>query len=125
MVADTILCNRSDANEIIAEARDEWIISVLIDLGVPENVIEEGFDDESVVAREEYINSMNDLGLAIELYSNGEVDIFKRVWYTDERDEKQIIAQWKTPERILKVDGRDLYYEIHLNKWSTKGMRVQ
>ena len=132
MVAETILCNRSDANTVILEARDEWIIEVLMELAVPEEVIESGFEDKSADSREEYIIGMNDLGISVDLFSNGEVNVYKRVWFTDEYgnegwlpiSDKQIVAQWKKPERILKADGRDIYYEIHLDQWSIKNMRA-
>ena len=42
MVAKIILCNLSDALETIKETRDEWIIGVLLGLGIPEETIELG-----------------------------------------------------------------------------------
>jgi hypothetical protein len=130
MVAETILCNLSDANETIAETRDEWIIEVLLALGVPEDTIELGFDD---VGRDDYIYEMNELGISVELYSTGEVDVYKKVWITGKTEEssgwlpptkQHIVAQWKNPERVRRVDGNEVYYELHLREWSTKKMRI-
>ena len=129
MVAETILCNLSDAIETIEEARDEWIIEVLLSLGVPEDTVELGFDD---VGRDDYIYKMNELGISIELYSTGEVDVYKKVWITGSTEEssgwlpptkQHIVAQWKTPERIRRVNGDEVYYELHLREWSVTNMR--
>lgn len=130
MVAETILCNLSDANETIKEVRDEWIIEVLLALGVSENIIELGFND---TGRDDYIYEMNELGIVVELYSNGEVDVFKRVWVNGASEEnsgwlppteKHLVAQWKNPERIRKIDGNnDVYYELHLREWSISNIR--
>jgi hypothetical protein len=129
MAAKTILCNISDANETIEEARDEWIIEVLLALDVPEEIIELGFDDEG---RDDYIYEMNDLGITIELYSNGEVDVYKKVWFEGATEEysgwtppkkQHIVAQWKTPEKVRRIEGNEVYYELHLREWSIANMR--
>lgn len=129
MVAETILCNLSDANEIIEEARNEWIIEVLLGLGVPEETIELGFDD---IGRDDYIYEMNDLGISVELYSTGEVDVHKKVWITGKNEEssgwlpptkQHLVAQWKIPERVRRVNGNEVYYELHLREWSVTNMR--
>jgi hypothetical protein len=131
MTAKTILCNISDANDTIKEARDEWIIETLLALDVPEDVIELGFDDSG---RDDYIYEMNELGIAIELFSNGEVNVYKQVWHDGPAEElsgwippkkQHMVAQWKTPEKIRRIDKAkdDFYYEIHLREWSIANMR--
>lgn len=129
MATEIILCNLSDANDTIKEAREEWIIEVLVSIGVPEDTIELGFDDNS---RDDYIYRMNELGISIELYSNGEVDVYKKVWVnglTEESSgwlpptEKHLIAQWKTPEKVRRIKENEVYYELHLREWSMSNMR--
>lgn len=129
MATEIILCNLSDANDTIKEAREEWIIKVLVSIGVPEDTIELGFDDSS---RDDYIYRMNELGISIELYSNGEVDVYKKVWVnglTEESSgwlpptEKHLIAQWKTPEKVRRIKENEVYYELHLREWSMSNMR--
>ena len=129
MVAEIILCNLSDANETIEEARDEWIIDVLLALDVPEETVELGFDD---VGRDDYIYEMDNLGILIELYSNGEVDVYKKVWFNGKTEEasgwlpptkQHLVAQWKTPEKVRRIDGDEVYYELHLKEWSVSNMR--
>lgn len=129
MVAEIILCNLSDANETIKEARDEWIIEVLLALGVPEETIELGFDD---IGRDDFIYEMNEIGISVELYSNGEVDVYKKVWINGPTEEssgwlpptkQHLVAQWKIPERIRKIEGNEVYYELHLREWSISNMR--
>lgn len=129
MVAETILCNLSDANETIREAREEWIIEVLLALNVPEDVVELGFDD---VGRDDYIYAMNELGISVDLHVNGEIDVYKKVWHegpTEESSgwlpptEKHLVAQWKKPERVKVVKKNEVYYELHLREWSIANVR--
>lgn len=129
MVAGTILCNLSDANETIKEVRDEWIIEVLLALGISEETIELGFEDQE---RDDYLYEMNELGISVELNSNGEINVYKKVWFegnTEETSgwlpptEQHLVAQWKIPERVRKVEGNEVYYELRLREWSIAKMR--
>ena len=119
-MSDVILCNLSDANSEIKEARLLWAYQVLIDAGVPEETLL--FDDIR-----DFRVDMDDLGIEVELKNGEEVDIYKLEWFETEYEagwlppkKEHLIAQWKKPTRIMKVDenGRDVYYEIHLNEWS-------
>ena len=125
-MGDVILCNISDANNVIEEARFDWIHSVLSNL----NVSEEIFDVKDI--REFRHELSNNLGIEVELKSNGEVDIYKKQWNNHSLEELQgwlpvkkehLIAQWKEPKRIRKVEGKDVHYEIHLNEWSFTNVR--
>ena len=129
MVAETILCNLSDANATIKEARDEWIIEVLLALGISEEIIELGFDGRG---RDDYIYEMDELGIAVELHSSGEVDVYKKVWIDSETEEnsgwlpstkQHLVAQWKIPERVRRIKGNKVYYELHLREWSIANVR--
>ncbi len=74
----------------------------------------------------------NELGIEVELKSNGEVDIYKKQWNNSHIEELQgwlpikkenLVAQWKEPKRIRKVEGKDVFYEIHINEWSFSNVR--
>lgn len=126
-----ILCNLSDANKTIEEARDEWIINTLLALGVTEDIIEKGFDGGK--NRDDYIYEMSDLGIDVELSSNGEVDVYKKVWIDGDIEEnsgwlptkkEHLVAQWKKPERVRRINGKDIYYELHLKEWSIANVRA-
>lgn len=125
MVAEKILCNLSDANEVIKEARDEWIIEALLSLGVSEETIEKGFSD-SGDEYEEYLFEMDGHGIDVDTYADGTVVIYKKVWQGGEiggwlpTDAKQIIGQWKEPKRIQRIEGEESYYEICPNEWRVK-----
>ena len=125
-----ILCNLSDSRETIEEARDEWIIETLISLGVPEDTIELGFDSDR--GRDDYIYEMSDLGIDVELFSSGKVDVYKKVWLDGKTEEasgwlpttkEHLVAQWETPERVRRIDGKDIHYELHLKEWSIANVR--
>ena len=120
-----ILCNLSDANKIIDDERSHWISEVLDALEVPE----EAYNSKSV---DEFRSTMNELGIDVILNTNGNVDIYKKQWYNGSGDEnsgwlppvkENLVAQWKEPERIKKVEGKETYYEIHFNEWSILNMR--
>lgn len=117
-MADIILCNLSDANEIINEARLDWINDVFDTLQIPEDVF-------NVADIREYRLNMNDLGIEVLLHANGDVDVYKKIWHETRYNagwlpvsEEQLVAQWKTPKRTMRVQGKNLYYEIQLNEWA-------
>jgi hypothetical protein len=124
-MSDVILCNISDANEVVEEARLEWIYSVLDALNVPEDVLD--FEDIR-----EYRYNMEEFGIEVELMTNGNVNVYKKQWHDGEYEEysgwlptteDHLVAQWKTPKYVRKAEGKDVYYEIHLNEWSILNMR--
>ena len=130
MVTETVLCNLSDANDTIKEVRDEWIIEVLLALNIPEDIIELGFEEAQ--EREDYTYEMNELGISVELHSNGEVDVYKKVWINGETEEnsgwlpptqQHLVAQWKIPEKVRKLNGSEVHYELRLREWSVANMR--
>lgn len=120
-MSDIILCNISDINETIAEARMDWINDVFDTLGIPDEVFE-------VSDIKDYRMNMEDLGIEIISYSNGDVNVYKKAWHENgdfsgwlPPKEEHLVAQWKMPERVMRLDiDRSMYYEIHLNEWSIK-----
>lgn len=124
-MSDVILCNISDANNIIEETRIEWVNEVFDTLNIPDEI----FDVKDI---QEYRMKMNDLGMDIIMYANGEVDIYRKVWYENATEagwlpvkEEHLVAQWKTPERIMRVDTKgNMYYEIHIKAWSIKNISI-
>lgn len=120
-MSNIILCNLSDALEVINEARLYWTYEVLDALGVPDEIL---FETDDI---NEYRYEMEGLGIEVELKNNEEVDIYKKEWYEGPSEEhsgwlppteEHLVAQWKKPTRIMKVEGNDVYYEIHINEWS-------
>lgn len=126
-MADVILCNISDANKVVEEEKNFWIQDVLLGLGVSEDTIASAEDID------EYLYLMNQLGIEVEYKTTGEVLIYKKAMHRgpdgEEVDwlnpsEENLIAHWKSPTFVRKVEGRDVYYEVHLNKWSSFNMRL-
>lgn len=122
-MSEIILCNISDATVTIEEFRQEWIIEVLLNLGVPQNLIEKDISELRFELSETY-------GIEVELISNKNINVYKKQWNNDPREEMQnwlpskkenLVAQWKEPIRIKKVEGNEVFYEIHLEKWSFVG----
>lgn len=125
-MGDVILCNISDANKVIEEARFEWVHNVLLNLGVPEDI----FEIKEI--RDFRYEISNNFGIEVELKANKEVDIYKKQWNNNPDEELQgwlpvkkehLVAQWKEPKRVRKVEGKDVYYEIHINEWSFTNVR--
>ena len=123
-MGQVILCNLSDANQLIDEARIDWTYGVLYSLGVPEDML-----DPSDI--QEFRYNMEGFGVEVELISNGDVNIYKKQWHDGRTEDDSdwlpptpdhLVAQWKEPKRIMKKEGRDVYYEIHLNEWSILNM---
>jgi len=115
-----ILCNISDAKEIEDESRMYWTYEVLQNLGIEDGILFETTDIN------DYRNAMYELGIDVILTTGGNVSIYKLSWFGEEESggwlpakEENLIAQWKSPKRIKKIDtDRSVYYEIHLNCWS-------
>lgn len=122
-----ILCDISDANNVISEERDAWIIDVLMALEVPEEVIEAGFDTGSNY--DDYVAYMNEIGVDVDTDASGSVCVYKKAWIDGTSEEmsgwlpptkNHMIAHWKPPKKIRRIskDRKEVYYEIHLEEWS-------
>jgi hypothetical protein len=124
-MSEVILCNISDANQILQEKRKEWVYNILELLEVPQEII-------SCRNISQFRGGLSQLGLHVETKSGGEeVDIYKLEWYGDESREgwlpinsKYLIAQWKRPKYIRRVEGEDVYYELQINEWSMVRKKV-
>lgn len=123
-MGNVILCNLSDANYIIEEERFYWISDVLDALSVPEEV----YDSKTI---DEFRDKMDDFGIEVELSTDGSVKVYKKQWYEDGEEnvgwlpatKDHLVAQWNEPTRVKRVEGKEVYYEIHLNEWSILNMR--
>lgn len=124
-MAKVILCNLSDANNVVNEERMYWIFEVLEDLGVPDSVFE-------ATDIRDFRYDMEELGIEVDLCSNGDVNVYKKHWFEGPTEETSgwlpptdihLVAQWKEPKYIRKKEGKEVYYEIHLNEWSISNMR--
>lgn len=126
-MTSVILCNISDVNKVIEEEKNFWVQDVLLDLGVSEDVI------ASAENIDEYLHFMNQLGIEVEYRTTGEVLIYKKTMYRGEDgeevdwlnpSEENLVAQWKPPTLVKKVEGKNVHYEVHLNEWSSFKMRL-
>jgi hypothetical protein len=125
-MSDIILCNLSDANDLIKEVRLDWTNSILLNLGVPESTL------VSRDIKQLRHDISNNYGIEVDLLSDGTVNIYKKQWNNSPIEELQgwlptkkehLIAQWKEPKRIKKMENKKTYYEIHTNEWSFINMR--
>lgn len=124
-MSNIILCNLADAKKVIDEERLYWASEVLEALGVPDETFE-------VSDIRDFRYDMETIGIEVELHSNGNVDVYKKQWHDGPTEEQSgwlpvtkehLVAQWKTPVRVRKIEGKDVFYEIHLNEWSILNMR--
>lgn len=124
-MANIILCNISDHVQVVEEARLDWTLGVLEALGVPDKVF-----DASYIRDFRY--DMEEFGIEVELCTNGNVNIYKKVWHEGNTEqmsgwlpvkEEHLVAQWKEPKFIRKIEGKEVYYEVHLNEWSILNIR--
>jgi hypothetical protein len=124
-MGDVILCDISDCKEVVDEARLGWTIDILYYLGVPDEILD--FKDDIRLFR----NSMDKFGIEVDLISGELVNIYKKRWYEGEygnsgwlpTEEKDLVAQWKEPTYVRKIENGKIYYEIHTNEWSIINMR--
>lgn len=124
-MGNIILCNLSDARKSIEEEKLYWISSVLSALDVSEEIL-------NVADIRDFRYDMEELGIEVELCTDGCVNVYKKQWHEGNSEEEtdwlpvtedHLVAQWKEPTYIKKIDGNDVYYEIHLNEWSILNMR--
>jgi len=116
-----ILCNISDAVSVVNEARHDWIIGVLDALNVQKDI----YNSQNI---DRYREKMEELGVEVELSTAGDVNIYKKTWREGRvpeesgwlpATENNLIAQWKEPTYTKRIDGKETYYEIGLNEWSS------
>ena len=126
-MAKVILCNLSDVNKVVEEERLYWVFDVLETLNVPDSI----FDATDI---RDFRYDMEELGIEVNLCSNGDVNVHKKHWYNGPTDDTSgwlpptddhLVAQWKEPKYIKKIEGTEVYYEIHLNEWSIKVGRTK
>ena len=126
-MGDVILCNISDANQLIIESREQWLAEILLGLGVSQEIL-----NMAQTNIQEFRFQMEGLGVEVDLKTTGEVDVFKKIWHEDAAPEKCgwlptnkscLVAQWREPKKIRRVEGKDVYYEIQLNNWSVLNSR--
>jgi hypothetical protein len=118
-MSDILLCDISDANQILQNKRKEWVYNILEVLEIPEEII-------NCADTGQLRGGLNQFGIHIETLSGGEeINIYRQEWYGDQDaggwlppKPKHLIAQWKRPKYIRKVEGKNVYYELHLNEWS-------
>ncbi|MFA5023360.1 MAG: hypothetical protein WC523_00185 [Patescibacteria group bacterium] len=115
-----ILCNLSDSVSVLNEERLAWINNILEDLKIAREIL-------NLKNIDEFRNEMEMLGIEIELDTANNVNVYKKTWHNGKTPEQSgwlpakkenLIAQWKTPSYIKKIEGNNVYYEIHLNEWS-------
>ena len=117
-MSEVILCNISDANQILKDKRKEWVYNLLELLEIPPEII-------NCTNVFQLRGELGQYGLHVETKSGGEeIDVYKREWHGDENggwlplDPKYLIAQWKRPKYVRRVEDEDVYYELHLDEWS-------
>lgn len=121
-MSEVVLCNTSDANSVLNDLRRSWVYDVMSGLG-----IEADETTDIIEAR----GALAGIGVHIDLKSGGEeIDVFKCEWHGTEEsggwlppNKKHLIAQWKQPKYIKRIDGKEVYYELHLDKWSMISMK--
>jgi hypothetical protein len=124
-MGQVVLCNISDANQVIKDLRINWVYDALESLGIPPEIreLQDVFELRSV---------LGGLGIYVEYRSAGEeIDVYKREWHGTEETgswmppkEKHLVAQWKRPQYVRKVEGNDVYYELHLDEWCIANRRI-
>lgn len=92
-----ILTDRYDTHETIKEQKIEWVTTLLILLGIPEEEIYEGNQD--------YLMKY---GIQVwDHLDNGDVEILQN---------NVLVGKWYAPTLIPKYDENNvIYYEIHLD----------
>jgi len=92
-----ILADQYNTHDVIKEEKEQWVITLLVLLGVPEEEIYEGNQD--------YL-----MQYGIEIWDhldNGDVEI---------KQNNVLIGKWYAPKMIPKCDEKNVvYYEIHLD----------
>lgn len=124
-MSNVILCNLSDARKSIEEERLYWVSDVLDALGVPDEVF--GATDIR-----DFRYDMEGFGIEVELCADGCVNVYKKQWHEGKTEEDSdwlpptedhLVAQWKEPTYVKKIEGNEVYYELHINEWSILNMR--
>lgn len=92
-----VLADRYNTHEVIKEEKEQWVTTLLVMLGVPEDEIYEGNRD--IIHR---------YGIQVwEHLDNGDVEIIQN---------NVLVGKWYAPRLEPKYDENDvIYYEIHLD----------
>lgn len=96
-MAKIVLADRYNTHDVIKEEKEEWVTTLLIMLGVPEEEIFEGNQD--------YL-----MRFGIQVWDhidNGDVEIMQH---------NILVGKWYAPKLVPMYDENNvIYYEIHLD----------
>lgn len=116
-MVEIVLCNLSDANKTIEEIRSEWVLETLMGLDVPEDAFDLEYSD--------YCTVLDEMGIEVQKSTGGTINIYKLSWHEEEHyqgwlppTKHNLVAQWKSPKRVKRIEGKEVYYELHLDCWS-------
>ena len=123
-MAEIVLCNLSDANNITEELKLEWTKKVLISLNISQETLNLSNSDINA-----FRAKMNEVGIEVITCTSGTVEVFKKKWLKDLEEwlpptNKHLVAKWKPPTRVKRIDKKGYYYELHLNTWSVFKIKV-
>lgn len=92
-----VLADRYNTHDVIKEEKEEWVKTLLIMLGVPENQIFDGNQD-----------FIHQFGIRVwDHLDNGDVEVIQN---------GELVGKWYSPKLEPKFDENNvLYYEIHLD----------
>jgi hypothetical protein len=97
-----ILADRGSEQKVIEEERQEWVVEVLVAMGIPS----EAFELEDNELR----NYLSTTGIEVWRGFDGSINIY---------EDDEIVAQWKVPKLVLiKETPKKWYYEIHIDAWA-------
>lgn len=96
-MAHIVLADRYNVQEVIKEEKQQWVTTLLVMLGVPEEEIYDGNQDAIHRCGIQVWNHMD----------NGDVEIIK---------DGVLVGKWYMPTLEPKYDENNtIYYEIHLD----------
>ncbi len=92
-----VLADRYNVNDVVKEEREQWVVNLLILLGVQNNEVYEGNQEALKLYGIEVWDHLD----------NGDVEIIQN---------NILVGKWYAPLLIAKYDEKDnIYYEIHIN----------
>lgn len=118
----TIIVDREDIQKVQQEEQFNFIMAVLIDMGLPieEHIPENGLEGFTVDHKIKFRHFCNLLGVTVLDDLDGGV----KIYVNQEKAPPIMVAEWKKPWVTLKMDpyvldkSKRLYAEISIEAWT-------
>ncbi len=124
MGSKTVLVNREDIRSVEAEEQFSFVISTLLDLGIPEELLEPCIPKENEEFTVDQKIKLRKVCKDFRVSIVDDLDGGVMIYVSQEQEAPTLVAEWKKCKFVLRTDPAALeranrtYAEVHAEWWT-------